>query len=44
MMGSGMIVSVMVLMLVIDGGGVNDDDGFGVVGNGVGDGVSIWCW
>ncbi len=41
MMGWGMIVSVMVLMLVIDGDGVNNDDGFGVVGNGVGDEVSI---
>ena len=36
-----MLVSVMVLMLVIDGDGVNNDDGFGVVGNGVGDEVSI---
>ena len=41
MMGWGMIISVIVLMLVIDGDGVNNDDGFGVVGNGVGDEVSI---
>ena len=41
MMGSRMIVSVMVLMLVIDGDGVTDDDGFDVVRNDVGDGVSI---
>ena len=41
MMGSRMIVSAMLLMLVIDGDGVNADDGFGVIVNGVGDGVSI---
>ena len=34
-------MSVMFLMFVIDGDGVNDDDGFGVVRNDVGDGVSI---
>ena len=36
-----MMLSVMFLMFVIDGDGVNDDDGFGVVRNDVGDDVSI---